>query len=133
MRLRRLERLGAVQLPGMRASLAVLAGAEVPGVVAGAARTAEYRERRWARLEEIVRRVVREELELAQLVDAARMRRGYPVDGERGPAVDKRYSRARARGEIQESESNVSLDSSVGDAARPMWTAEDELFPGFRP
>jgi hypothetical protein len=94
-----------------------------------AERTAEYRRRRWATLEELVRRVIREELELARHVDDVRARGARAVDNPRGPRVDN-VTRAQAAA-MRDRESGVSVENLRGDG-RPAWTAEDELFPTFR-
>lgn len=71
-----------------------------------AERTREYRRRRWQQLEDVIRRVVREEL--AYVENTRRI-----VDNP----VDKRHSRGRAP--VDESESGYvsSVPESVGDAA----------------
>jgi hypothetical protein len=94
-----------------------------------AERTAEYRRRRWAHLEQLMRRVVREELELARAIDRVRAPGGQSVDTRRGPAVDN-VTRAYARA-VRDRESGSSGTDSSGDSS-PAWSAEDELFPGFR-
>jgi hypothetical protein len=97
-----------------------------PDRVSSTERTAEYRRRRWAHLEELVRRVVREELDA---VDGRRMGGGRAVDIPRGPGVDN-VTRGGARPVMTKNPVSFSGSDYVGDA--PTWSAEDELFPGFR-
>jgi hypothetical protein len=92
-----------------------------------AERTREYRRRRWIHLEELIRRVVREELDA---VDSQRRGGGRMVDIPRGPAVDN-VTRGGARPVMTKNPVSFSGSDYVGDAG-PTWTAEDELFPGFR-
>lgn len=89
------------------------------GALTSADRTRAYRERRWEHLEELIRRVIREEL---RAVENRRSMVDKPVDN---------VTRVRGRADDENPYSHTSENLRGDEPARPVWTAEDELFPGF--
>lgn len=96
-----------------------------------------YRERRWLKLEETLRRIIREELNLAAGRTAdGRWRTGAGAVENRpdsvDKSVDKRHRDSRARAD-DGNPAYQSLLESEGDEEAPTWTTEEELFPWARP